>query len=103
MKKSFKVLLVMLLALSLGCFVAACSNDEAPQDEQNITDDNPNAEDQQNISSSSIEEMTDMANVKEINIYLNGVKNTISLEDSVSTLLVEGLGDTLAAAQPQLR
>jgi len=98
MKKCFKVLLVMLLALSLGCFVAACSNDEAPQDEQNITDDNPNAEDQQNISSSSIEEMTDMANVKEINIYLNGVKNTISLEDSVSTLLVEGLGDTLLAA-----
>ena len=101
MKKSGKILLIMMLALALCCFVAACSNDAAPQDDENQSDivQNDNTDEQQTIpASQAIDEMTDIENIKEINIYLHGVKNTIPIDDNISVLLVESLADTLLAA-----
>ena len=90
MRNRFKVLLVLMLVLSLCCLFVACSDNDNPPE--------PSDTDQNTPVTPSIDAMINMDNIKEVNIYLNGVKNTLSLDDNISTLLVEGLGDTLLAA-----
>ena len=95
-KNFFRLLAISLcLMLSLGLAACAVNGTDSEQESAGEQTDLPGSE---IAVAPSIEEMTDMANVKEVNIYLNGVKHSLPLDDNISVLLVEGLGDTILTA-----
>ena len=88
MKKSLKLLLVVLLIFSISALFSACGDGEEAATEQ---EDTKQQEDDQ-----STEPFAE-GNLVEINFYHNGIKTPLSATDNSAVLLVDAMKDEVAA------